>query len=370
MKKIKVLQFSVSNGKGGRTQAVLENWKFINKQMFQFDFVALKEPLEFQEDIEKAGGEVYYLSCTAEENPQQFIEELGRIFTNHYDVIHIHSACWKSFLVNETARQFGIPKIIIHSHNTDVSKVEDVDLMKRMEQQHYQLRNMLTPEMATDFWACSPAASRWMFADQIPKEQIRIVKDAIDVKRFAYDSKMRERCRKRLGIGNQLVIGHIGRFSYQKNQEYLVDLFCALKQERENVILLMEGVGKLKNRVVAKVNAMGLHKDVIFVENYEKIEELYQVMDVFVFPSLFEGFGRVLLEAQCSGLKCISSDQVPSDVKVTSNVEFLPLENISEWIDWIKAVTPYKREDMSECIKESGFDIIENVKNLERLYQL
>ena len=370
MKKIKVLQFSVANGKGGGTQAILENWKFINKQIFQFDFIAIKETLEFQEEIEKAGGQVYYLSCTAEENPQQFIEELEKIFENNYDVIHIHSASWKGFLVNETARKFGIPKIIIHSNSTDVCKIENVDLMNHLEQQHYQLRNMLTPEMATDFWACSQASAKWMFADRIPEEQIRIVKDAIDVKRFAYDSKMRERCRERLGIGDKLVIGHVGRFSYQKNQEYLVDLLYALKQERENIILLMEGVGKTKNQVVDKVNALGLHKDVVFLENYEKIEELYQVMDVFVFPSRFEGFGRVLLEAQCSGLKCISSDQVPSDVKVTSNVVFLSLDNFSEWVDWIKAVTPYNREDMSECIKESGFDIIENVKDLERLYQL
>lgn len=370
MKKIKVLQFSVANGKGGRAQAILENWKFINKGEFQFDFVAIKDPLAFQADIEKAGGHVYYLSCTAEENPRQFVEELENIFRNHYDVLHIHSACWKNFFVNETARKCGIPKIIIHSHNTDVSKIENVDLMKQLKQRHYQLRDELTLEMASDFWACSQAASEWLFADRIPKERIKIVKDAIDTRRFAYNREMRERYREKLCIGEKIVIGHVGRFSYQKNQEYLVDLLYALKQDYDNIILLMEGVGKLKSQVVDKVKSLGLQNDVIFFENYERIEDLYQVMDLFVFPSRFEGFGRVLLEAQCSGLKCISSDQVPVDVKVTSNVVFKPLDNFTEWIDWIKSSVPYDRKNMSEDIKKSGYDIVENVRELETLYRL
>lgn len=368
MRKIKVLQFLISNGKGGRTQAVLENWKFIDKSKIQFDFIAIQKKISFQNEIEASGGNIYYLSCTAEQNRDKFANELDKILDQGYDVIHIHTSSWIGTLVEERAKIKKIKKIIIHSHNTDVSRIEDEDLMKKMKEQHFKVRETLTEDIATDFWACSWRAADWLFGNRISREKIKIVKDAIDSQRFKFNPEVREKYRQRLGIEGKFVLGHIGRFSYQKNQEFLVDLLYEMKKEMSNIILLMEGVGKTKALIIEKINSLHLENSVIILENYEQIEILYQVMDTFVFPSRFEGFGRVLLEAQCAGLMCIASTFVPEDVQVTENIVFKSLD-IEVWKEYIKSISYYERKDMSPKILEQGYDIKKNVLELENLYK-
>lgn len=367
MVKTRVLHFCVGNGKGGRTQAMLENWRVIDKKKFQFGFVAIKDKLEFEESILESGGRVHYLSCTAEENEELFVSELKQIINEGYDIVHIHMAVWKKSLVEKVASDCHIKEIILHSHNTEVSRIEDEVEMERVRQEHNCVKNTLEIAPNTKYWACSEAAADWLFGEQIPKEKIVIVKDSIDSNRFQYNETKRRELRQKYELDGKFVIGHIGRFSYQKNQEFLIEVLKNIVADIPNAVLLFEGVGKQKQQVIDKAEEYGLLEKIIFFEKYENIEELYQVMDFFAFPSRFEGFGRVLLEAQCAGLHCITSTYVPRDVEITDKITFQELD-VEDWVQYIKLHGEYDRRDGSDEVRASGYDLEDNVRQLEQLY--
>lgn len=368
MGKIKVLHAVMANGKGGITQAVLENWRLIDKERITFEFLTLEEKLDCETEIVQQGGKVHYVTCRAEQDSEKFIEEIDKIFEQGFDIVHLHTSVWKGTLLEDRARAKGIKRIIIQAHNTGLSRMEDVSAMEAMRERHCEIRDTLSPATATDFWACSWPAAEWIFGKKIPAERIRIVRDAIDTERFAYREELRMEYRRRYGLDNKFVIGHIGRFAYQKNQEFLVELLPEVRKRRPDAVLLFEGVGKTKHKISERIKELGLEQSVLFFEQYERIEELYQIMDVFAFPSRFEGFGRVLLEAQCTGLKCIASELIPEDVKVTGLLTFEKLEK-ERWVDWLAGMEAYKRCTMADAVRQAGYDLRTNVRELEKLYE-
>jgi len=188
----KIIHFSLANNKGGITQYVLNNWKFIDKTKFQFDMVTFGESLDFQSELEEEGCNVFYVKNRAEYNLKKFQNEILRIFSNGYDIAHLHTSYWKSFELEKLAKQVGIPRVIVHSHNTEV--FDDIGREEK-KRQHYNLLSALTPDIATDFWACSRAAAKWLYADKIPEERIRIVNNAIDVNKFTFSKQKRKEYR-------------------------------------------------------------------------------------------------------------------------------------------------------------------------------
>lgn len=367
MDKVRILHFFVGNRKGGGTQAVLENWRVINRERFEFGFVKIGSKWDAEKDVIASGGKVYYIPCRSEEDEEGFQIHLRRIFSLGYDIAHIHLGKWTGSLVEKVAKEYNV-KVIYHSHNTEVSLIEEYERMHKAREHHLARRNKLVYDSQVEYWSCTFAAAQWMYGDKIEPDKIKIVKDAIDTKRFRYNYKIREEIRNRYGISDKFVLGHIGRFSYQKNQEFLIPVLEGLRNRGIDTVLLVEGLGNQKNKFCEKTREHKLDDKVIMLENYQQIEELYQAMDMFVFPSRFEGFGRVLLEAQCAGLKCISSNLVPEDVKVTANVTFEEL-CVGKWIEDIEDNMDYNRCDMSKEILDAGYDLEQNVRELEILYQ-
>lgn len=326
MSKLRVLQFPVRNNKGGVTQYVLNNWNFIDREKIQFDFVTLSSKLDFETELTDSGCKVYYLSCYAEENEEQFKKELSRVLDHGYDVIHIHTGVWKSFHVEKLAAEKGIKKIIIHAHNAgiggDIGEEERIWLMKR----HKELKKQVSVEMATDFWACSHEAAEWLYGNQIPQQDIRIMRYCIDVDKFRFSQKTREEYRNKLGLSDKFVIGNIGRFVYQKNHEFLIELFQSVAAKMPNAVLLLIGIGELQNHIRNKVREAGLENRVEFLGKRDDVAEIMQAMDLFLLPSRFEGFGIVLLEAQSAMLPCVASDTIPKEAAVGEGLVRLPLE--------------------------------------------
>lgn len=367
MSKIKILQFPISNARGGITSYVLNNWKYIDKDKFQFDFVTMGEKLDFEDELRDQGGEVFYISCYAEMNRQQFIKEMSDVLDRGYDVVHLHTSYWKSFIVEEIAQMKKIPKIIVHSHNIMIDVSDDYKRQKALEL-HNLRKSQLTDKIATDFWACSRLAAEWLYGNQIPQSKIMIMNNAIDVSRFQYDEKVRMKYKKEYNLEGKFVIGHIGRFVYQKNHNFLIDVFSEIHRKRENAVLILVGKGPLENSIKAKINERGLQDRVIFLGVTEAVDQWLQVMDVFVLPSRFEGLPIVLVEAQCAGLKCIASDTITDEIRITDNLIRLPFEK-EQWVDKIlKYESGYNRKDMRQKIKEKGFDIEMQIKKIEKLY--
>lgn len=367
MKKVKVLQFPIANSFGGITHYALENWKWIDKDRFQMDFATMSKSLDFADEITATGSKIHYISCYAEADKEQFIKEVNQILDEGYDVVHLHTKQWKSFLMEQICLERGVPKIIVHSHSTRCD-ANDEDKRKREIEEHYRVRNEFNEHYATDFWACSKEAADWLFGDQVPKDKIKIMNNAIETEKFLYDEKKREKLRKKFGLEDKFVIGTVGRMVYQKNHEFLIDVFAQVCEENPNVVLVLAGDGELRGEIEDQIQRLGIEDKVFMLGKRTDTNELYQMMDLFVLPSRFEGLGIVLIEAQAAGLKCICSDRVPKDVDITGKIRFCALDKKMWTKEVLENMHKYNRENMASVIRNSGYDIQTQIKIIEKAY--
>ncbi len=369
MKKVKVLQFTVAKTKGGRTLYVLNNWRYINKEKFQFDFITFNEELDFEQDLLKEGCQVWHLSCYPEDDREQFIKEFDDILDQGYDIIHIHTSYWKDTIVEERAKIKGIKKIIIHAHNmgagATLTKSED-DLIKR---RHYEIRDSITENLGTDYWTCSSEAAQWLYGDKIPCSRIKRMNTAIDVEGFAYKPIVRNEFRKEWGLESKFVLGGVGRFAYQKNHSFMINVFFEIKKKIPEAALLLRGEGELKEKLEAQIRDLSLQDDVKFVGRIDQVGKVLSAMDIFLMPSLFEGFPAALVEAQASGLPCIVSDLVSNETEITPLVCYEPLV-INEWVKTIEAIYRKHENRISRHkeVREAGYEIRDQIKRIEEAY--
>lgn len=370
MKKIKILQFPIRNTRGGITNYALNNWKWLDKNKFKCDFGTCSKSLSFENEINNLGAKVKYISCYAEQNREQFIKEVKQLFlAEKYDIVHLHTSWWKSFLVEQIAIECKIPKIIVHSHSTQID-IKDDSIRVKEEKNHNVKKQEFNTSLATDFWACSNAAADWLFGAQIPRDRIKIMNNAIDVEKFIYNEQIRQKYRQDLGLENCFVVGHIGRMVYTKNHEFLLKVFTEVVKNIDNARLLLIGDGEFREDIIKQAKQLNITDKVIILGYRNDTAELLQVMDVFCLPSRFEGLGIVAIEAQSVGLKCLVSDQVPYEAKVTDNLEFLPF-HINSWVNAILNISNgYERKNMYNIITNAGFNIKEQIKEVEMLYSL
>lgn len=366
-KKINVLHFPIRNTKGGVTRSALKFWEYIDHERFQFDFATCSPKLDFEQELVDQGCKVHYISCYAEQDAKQFCHELREILLQGYDAIHINTSWWKSFYAEQVAREVGIKKIIVHAHSTFVDIQDD----RQREEEllvHKKLREDFTPDLATHFLSCSRQAAFFLFGSQISQEKIRILPNAVDVKRYSYNIKKRLNMRRSLHLDKSLVIGNIGRMSYAKNQLFLVECFFEVQKKIDNAILMMIGKGELEKELRAEIKLHGLEDKVILVGEVENVEDYLQAMDIFALPSRFEGLPCVLVEAQAAGLRCIVGASVTEEAKITEHVIFVELEK-EKWVNAILCYAQgYDRIKVDEQIRAAGYDIKEEIKVLEEMY--
>lgn len=369
MKKIKILHMPIYMT-GGVNQYVFSNLKFIDKSRYHFDFATLsRKPLAFENELKEQGCKVHYISCYAEDNEQQFTDELNAIFDEGYDAIHLHTSFWRGFLIEQVAMQRKIPIVIVHSHSTMID-IDNEKKRKEMLTTHEKLKVLFNSDLATHFCACSNLAADWLFGEQIPRDRIEILNNAVDTDKFSYKPDVRNEYRKELNLENCFVIGHIGRFTYQKNHDILIDIFRRVCKGISNVKLLLIGSGDLQSDIQKKVDEYNLSDKVLFLGERNDIPALLMAMDVFALPSRFEGLPITLIEAQTTGLKCLASCFVTEESRITPNLEILPY-NIDFWIDKIIEIAKnsYARTDMSDEITKAGYSIKEQIKILEKIYK-
>lgn len=367
-KKIKIIHFTIANTGGGITKFVLRLWKYIDKERFQFDFVTMNSHLDFAEELEKEGCKIYYLSVYAEQDKERFAKEVKEILSKGYDVVHLHTTWWRGFILEDIAREMQVPKVIVHAHNADVH-VKDPQMLEAARKLHNEQKRYLTEDIATDFYACSSKAAEWLYGDYISEEKIKIVPNAIELNQFVYDDSIRQEYRRKFEVENSYVIGHVGRFSHEKNHIFLIDIFTEVTKVNVDAKLLLIGVGELENDVRELVEKKGLTERVIFAGKREDVNCIMQAMDLLVLPSLFEGLGVVLIEAQAAGLKCLASTEVPEDVELTENIRRIPLDK-AKWVEEIVNAYPYERTNKQlKKIRNAGYDIMSMVRNMEQDYQ-
>lgn len=337
-------------------------YRNIDRSKVQFDFLVHYEERQFfDEEIEKLGGRVYKLSVREDHDMLKYFRDLRRFFKEHpeYKVVHAHMPVLGYFYLLE-AKRSGVPVRIAHAHTNQH--------FRNLKGQIARLMKCLYSVNATDYFACSESAGKYFFGE---KRKYVVVKNAIMTERFVYDEQTRSKIRKELGVENKFVVGHAGRFAEHKNHAFLVEVFAEIAKIRPESELLLVGGGELRSKIEQRVHELGLDDKVQFLGVRQDINELYQAMDVFVFPSIFEGLGIVNIEAQASGVLTICSDAVPVEANISPVFSSIPLtKSAAEWAQIIveKYENREARKDMSQYVKDAGYDIKDVAQRMQDFY--
>ena len=357
---------SVSNMDRAGIETMLMNYyRHINKDIIQFDFLCNKKKLgDYDKEIVKMGGHIFR---TPGLNPMNFLKYekyMKELFLNNSDIKIMHSHNGEfAYQSLRAAKKFGIKTRICHAHNTRI----EPNLKKPLKLMYKtQLKNV-----ANNYWGCGKDAISFYFGKKVLDDNnFMVLNNAIEVKRFSYNEAKRGELRKKLGIENKFVIGNVGRFSEQKNHRFILKIFEGVLKKEPDAILLLIGTGELLEKMKKLAMKLKIFDSVMFMGSRSDVNELYQAMDVFLLPSLFEGLPVVGIEAQASGLKCIFSDRITNEVRITDDVIYLNLKNdsIDKWTEALLECRSYERKDTSELIRKSGYSIEEEAKKLEKKY--
>lgn len=365
--RIRILHVLGGLGLGGAETFVMNLYRAIDRERVQFDFVIYEDGLmDYECEVQKLGGRVFKSPHFSLKNALKYKTWWREFFKEHqeYDIVHGHVRSTAAIYLSEAKKQGRYT--IAHSHSISSGKGGKA-LIKDIMQ--YPIRFI-----ADYFFGCSEEANKWLFGKKVAKcGRCKIIKNAIIVENFFYDKRKRMQVRDSMGIGLETcVVGNVGRLVPAKNQKFLLDVFCALLKKNKEALLLVVGSGDLEFKLKSYATDLGIEKYVRFLGNRDDVNKILLVMDVFVFPSIYEGLGIVAIEAQCTGLPVICSKAVPLEAKVTDNLYYISLEESPEsWAsETLKIVDGYERVDCSECVTAAGYDAFETARFLQEFYEM
>ncbi len=373
MERIRVLHIKDKISSDGAT-SILLNMAIALQDEVRFDFLLYdSEGNDWEWKFEKLGSKFYYVEGS---NKNRIIKKIkqfhfyrGFFKDAGYDIVHIDTDDVGRVDVLRCTWRCGVKKRIYHAHN---SRSEGSGILSRISFCKRAMQRRIA-RFSTDMLACSTEAAEWVFSNKY-LDSVKIIKNGIDTKKFRFNEESRYEIREQYGLENNYVIGCVARFAEQKNHDFLIDVFSEVVKENPAARLILIGEGKLKESIQKKVDGLNLGNDVIFVGSTDKVEDYMCAMDMYVMPSLFEGFGMVFIEAQASGLYCIASDFVPNEVKVSRQMDFLSLcESPKFWAEKILLETAeialLKREEAWKEVADAGYDIGDTCLQLLRVYQ-
>lgn len=355
---IRVLHIFHEMANGGIEHFVMDYYRHIDRSRVQFDFlVSVESEGCFDQEIKALGGIVHH-AYPLKKNPIRNYFDIARIVReNNYDVVHRHTGSSFGYFDLRAARRGGAKHLILHSHNNQAGN-----------QLVHKLSDALL-RLPCEKLACSVEAGQWLFG---ASREFTVINNAIDCNKFRFQSEIRKRIRSELQLEDKFVVGHVGRFEDQKNHVRMLHMFKDVLVRNENSVLILIGIGALQEECKQLAAKLGIGDQVIFLGVRADVNELMQAFDVFLLPSLYEGFPFVLVEAQASGLACVASTNVPSECNVTGNVHFIGLEKAnSEWTDTILMYRDEinDRSGYADKMKVQGYDIYQNAAELCAYYE-
>lgn len=351
----RILVYGMTENSGGIEAYLMNYFRRFDKDEIVFDFVTDFSNIAYEDEIKALGGRIYHIPARRESLLKHMLGIRKIVSENGYDTVYYNIL--SASAVFSLLGLFGKRnvKIITHSHNNSVGNMKV----------HLALRPILN--MMTDVrLACSREAAEFMFGEKY-SDSTKVINNAIELENYKYSEEIRAEVRKEFGIEDKFVVGHVGRLCYQKNTLFLLDIFNEILKKDENSVLLLVGNGEDREAVEAKIKALGMEESVIMTGVRPDVARLMQSMDVFLFPSRFEGLGIVLIEAQAAGLKAFTSkDVVPLTAKATDLLEYISLEKSpEEWAEAVLSFKSYERKDVSDIIKGTDYDIKNQVEVLQ-----
>lgn len=349
--------------RGGTESYIMNYYRHFDRSRMQIDFIVHGfEKGVYDDEIESMGGKLYHVAVKSKA-PLQNSHQIRKILREHpYRLVHSHMDAM-SYVPLKIAKSCGVPIRIAHSHNTQHLTNNPAKILMN----EYARRRL--PTVATNLFACTEKAGVWLFGEQ-NRNRLEIIPNAIETKAYVFDAQARERIRSQLRFSPQdIVLGHVGRFDYQKNHEFLVEIFAEVWHKDSRYKLVMVGDGRLKETIRKKVEDLGVREAVRFVPACAEVNQYYSAFDYFCLPSHFEGLGIVLIEAQTNGLSCLASEAVPHTADVTDNVEFLPLQREA----WVKNILQkqlsIRLPQAEERVISAGYAISVQTQRLQQRYE-
>lgn len=359
MEPIRILHVIDGMGSGGAEAFIMNLYRNINRTKVQFDFLLRnKEDMHFDE-IQALGGRIF-MTAPFPRHAWQNYQDTQAFFARHkeYAIIHVHGNALIYMSALFLAKRVGVPCRIMHSHNTQARK----PLYRLI----HECNKLFIDKLATTHLACSETAGEWMFNGH----RYTVVNNGIDVKEYLHNKTDREEIRKEFQLDGKFVVGHVGRFLHSKNHAFLLDVFSEIHKQNRQAVLLLIGTGPLEEEIRKKVHELNLDEAVIFTGVRGDVMKMLQAMDVFLFPSVFEGLGIVTVEAQAAGLHTIVSEAVPKEAFLSELIEYVSLNAPKE--EWAQQVLRYQhgyeRPNTFEQLRDAGYDIESVAKEMELFY--
>ena len=354
----RILVYGMTDNPGGIESYLLEMSMKMKNYGIQFDFVSDFPTVAYADKLKQNGSRLYFIPAKR----KKLFTHLGamrKLLRDHPE----YQTLYFNILDAGAAITVSVPwlmrkKIVVHSHNGSTEKV----CLHRMCR---PFLNMMTDQRA----ACSWLAAKYMFGKSVTEDKsILIVPNTIDAEKYDFNEAIRKRYRKEMGLEGNYVVCHVGRMTEQKNPYRLIDIFSALYECQENVVLLYAGTGELKDEVEAYGRKQKCADRIRFLGVRSDISELMQASDVFLLPSLYEGLPIVAIEAQTAGLPLVLSDRITKETDLTGNIEFISLDRENRfWAEQILKYRCFERKGCREKIRAAGYDkgsITETLKKL------
>lgn len=380
-KPLRVLHYGAVFGGGGIGVFLLNLYKTIDKDIVQFDFAQscvndqVLKTLEAQAVLDM-GARIYNLPLVRQ-HPLKFSKQLKLIMlNNNIDILHCHLTMLTQLIPIKIAAENSIP-IIIHSHSagryfnrnffTNMLHTDFIAAADNLTVYTHKHNKKIIDRYKCKYMACSKEAGIAMFGQQA----FTVLPNAIPVDKFQYTPERTKNEKNKLNIQDKFVIGHIGRFEFEKNHDFLLDIFASIKKKVDNAVLLLVGDGIGRSSIEEKVRILNLSNEVLFLGNRNDVPDLLQAMDVFILPSRYEGLPLSVVEAQAAGLPCLISDVVGREAKILPETIFISLQKSPA--DWAEEALKYKafyRKNTYADVVKAGFDVNGTAKTMSAYYSM
>ncbi len=349
---------------GGAEKVAHDIGFYADKSKYEVHYVVFGDEVgELEAPLKECGCKIFHMP-SPKQGYKAYCNNLGKLMDEYkYTAVHAHTM-FNIGWVMKAAKKKGVPVRVAHAH----SALGDEKLSFKTKLYEKYMRSLILNN-ATELVACGKAAGIRLYGEEA-MERVKVILNGIDTEKFVFSEENRNAVRKELNIEGKFVIGHVGHLLAVKNQSFLLDLMPSLLEKNPDCVLLMLGEGPDREMLEKKIKKLSLEKNVIMTGNVSDVHRYLSAMDVFAFPSLFEGMPLSIVEVQANGLPCILSDRVPRDVFITDLLKAYPLEN-SQGL-WKTAILNAGRnnpQSYASRIRDGGFDVKGVVEKIYKIYE-
>ncbi len=361
-----VLVFGMTDKRGGVESFIMNATGAIDTKKVKFDYIVNTDTVAYEEELKNRGASIIHFPMRAK-HPLKFRQQAASFFRENadkYDAIWVNVCSLSNVDYLVFAKKYGIKTRVIHCHNSQSTDSRLRDMLHEINKRRIQ-------SYATDYWTCADSASDWFYGANIrSSSHYKVVPNVIDPKKYSYDFKKRNKFRQLLGYADEdILIGNVGRLHPQKNQRFLIDSFEVLRRNNQNVKLAIAGQGDLRESLENYIRLKNLDGSVKLLGEITDTNDFYQAMDVFAFPSLYEGFSIALLEAQANGVPAVISEGNPSEAVINDNVRRMALDSPEAWAAALECQIGRRIDASSNKIPGSKFDITVQGNDLESFFK-